>query len=67
MSPESPERHPMKITTKTRPFVAVYRGVPVLLAMFFAVMPTGERVRGVAALYPTGEQVVSVVPVGVRN
>ena len=44
----------MKITTKTRPFVAVYRGVPVLLAMFFAVMPTGE-------------QVVSVVPVGVPN
>jgi len=57
----------MKITTQTRPFPAVYRGVPVLLALFFAVMPTGERVRGLAALYPTGDQVVAVVPVGARN
>jgi len=57
----------MKITSQTRPFAALYRGVPVMLALFFAVLPTGERVRGVAAEYADGVRVVAVVPVGARN
>jgi hypothetical protein len=57
----------MRITTQTRPFAALYRGVPVMLALFFGVLPTGERVRGLAAEYADGVRVIAVVPVGERN
>jgi len=53
----------MRLTHKSRPFAALVRGVPVLLALFVAVTPEGQTVQGVAAQYPDGTRVVGVAPV----
>lgn len=50
------------VTHRTRPFLAVLRGVPVLVALFLGTTETGERVQGMAALYPDGTQALAVAP-----
>ena len=57
----------MRITEASQPFAAVYRGVPVFLAMFMGVRASGERVQGVAAMYPDGSKVIAVTPDRGRN
>lgn len=53
----------MQITEHTRPFRACYLGVPVLMALFYGVADTGEKVQGIVAQYPDGvNRVLSVAP-----
>lgn len=41
----------------------MFRGVPVLVALFLAVTPEGRLVRGMAAQYPDGSQVVGMAEI----
>lgn len=56
----------MRVTHTSRPFAAIVRGVPVLLALFLGVQ-NGRPVQGVAALYPDGTRAVGVLPMGEPN
>jgi len=51
-----------RITEQTRPFAAIYRGVPVVMALFLGVTDLGLPVQGMAAEYPDGTRVVAIVP-----
>lgn len=52
----------MRLTHRSRPMAAVFRGVPVLFALFVAVTPEGRTVQGVAAQYPDGTRAVAMLP-----
>lgn len=39
----------------------MFRGAPVLVALFLAVTPEGRPVRGMAAQYPDGTRVVGML------